>query len=373
MSRMIGCLAFLLCHSILVTSHAETWSDVSGKFRVEAAFVGVVGNQVQLKKADGRVINVPIAKLDAASIAQAKRLHEQANASVKPTARVAEEAAVATAESSAASLGQDPTIEDTLNVLNRTRYADPAIFWDLLPRTYRRDVNELVRLFAKSCDAETWNAVVGLVRKVHRLFDEKEDRIVGSPAVPAAQKEDVRQVLVVTGPVLQAILSSDLAERGAMQSFDGDQFFQSQYPELKKQVIEFAEVVDKMQPDGFAAQKFDFTMQLVSVDGDTAVVNATSPTQQKEMRFRRIEDRWLPEELLDRWSTDMTAAKRALEALQSDEGREAMTGINQAISMVSGMLDPLLEAKTQEEFESGAMSLAVFVQFLKASTGASER
>jgi type II secretory pathway component GspD/PulD (secretin) len=42
---------------------AHEWRDASGKFKVEAIFVRFVGDEVELKKSDGRLIKVPVAKL----------------------------------------------------------------------------------------------------------------------------------------------------------------------------------------------------------------------------------------------------------------------------------------------------------------------
>jgi len=42
---------------------ARTWTDVSGAFRVEAEFAGISDNAVQLKKADGKRISVPLDRL----------------------------------------------------------------------------------------------------------------------------------------------------------------------------------------------------------------------------------------------------------------------------------------------------------------------
>jgi hypothetical protein len=53
---------------------AETWSDNTGKFKVEAQFMGLQGDKVVLKKANGSVIQVPFARLDKSSQDLAKRL-----------------------------------------------------------------------------------------------------------------------------------------------------------------------------------------------------------------------------------------------------------------------------------------------------------
>jgi hypothetical protein len=48
------------------TTEVRTWVDVSGKFKIEAQFVKVEGDQVELQRTDGKTIKLPLAKLSAA-------------------------------------------------------------------------------------------------------------------------------------------------------------------------------------------------------------------------------------------------------------------------------------------------------------------
>src|SRR6056297_3500703 len=82
---------FSFCSFCLTPSlFAETWTDKSGTFSVEAEYVGVSGSNVLLKKSDGTTISVPIAKLSDESRDQAKKLFEMSQATTptnsKPTA-----------------------------------------------------------------------------------------------------------------------------------------------------------------------------------------------------------------------------------------------------------------------------------------------
>jgi hypothetical protein len=77
-SRMVVSAVILVAVGIVIPEKgfAETWTDATGSFSIEAKFVGVSGKDVVLQKADGKTINVPIARLSDASRAQAKRLYE---------------------------------------------------------------------------------------------------------------------------------------------------------------------------------------------------------------------------------------------------------------------------------------------------------
>ena len=82
--------AAIACGFIASFAYAETWSDKSGKFRIEAKFAGVQERSVLLKKPDGKTITVPINRLSDASRQQAKRLFEaqRATGGAAPAANV---------------------------------------------------------------------------------------------------------------------------------------------------------------------------------------------------------------------------------------------------------------------------------------------
>ena len=44
----------------------RTWLDATGEHRIEAAYVGLDGGKVKLKRADGKEIAVPLEKLSKA-------------------------------------------------------------------------------------------------------------------------------------------------------------------------------------------------------------------------------------------------------------------------------------------------------------------
>lgn len=51
--------------TIVTTIKSRSWSDVSGTFRVEALYLGIQGDQVLLRRKDGKEVSVPLARLSA--------------------------------------------------------------------------------------------------------------------------------------------------------------------------------------------------------------------------------------------------------------------------------------------------------------------
>jgi hypothetical protein len=52
--------------AVAAASASRTWTDSSGKFKIEAKFISLAGGQVTLEKPDGVQIRMPLDKLSAA-------------------------------------------------------------------------------------------------------------------------------------------------------------------------------------------------------------------------------------------------------------------------------------------------------------------
>ncbi len=71
------CLS-LLCLLPTLASGARIWRDVTGKYSIEAEFVAIEGDVVQLERSDGKVISVPLSKLRPSDREYAKSQAESA-------------------------------------------------------------------------------------------------------------------------------------------------------------------------------------------------------------------------------------------------------------------------------------------------------
>ena len=65
MNRHIVAFAILLATASVCQAQARKWTDVTGKFSVEAQFVELKDGQVRLRKTDGQEITVALEKLSA--------------------------------------------------------------------------------------------------------------------------------------------------------------------------------------------------------------------------------------------------------------------------------------------------------------------
>lgn len=72
------CSLALLCASLTERGGAEVWTDSTGTHSVTAEFLGLEGDIVTLRGANGKQIPISLAKLDAASRSLAEKLGNRA-------------------------------------------------------------------------------------------------------------------------------------------------------------------------------------------------------------------------------------------------------------------------------------------------------
>ncbi len=82
---VVALLVTVVCASV---APAREWTDATGKFSIKAELVDVRDGKVRLKKADGNVIAVPVAKLSKADQKYLQELQAKDLPSTVPTARL---------------------------------------------------------------------------------------------------------------------------------------------------------------------------------------------------------------------------------------------------------------------------------------------
>ncbi len=107
MRRGIAILVASFAIGAVTLALARTWTDDSGTYQVEADFVGFKDGQVQLKKQDGLVVEVPLSRLSAAD----RRFVESELRRQREAANKAEETAAANEEQTGA-LGEASSSAD---------------------------------------------------------------------------------------------------------------------------------------------------------------------------------------------------------------------------------------------------------------------
>jgi hypothetical protein len=345
--RWLLCLAGVLLGLSSGFARAETWIDATGKFRVEAKFLGLKGQDVYLKKdSDGATIKVPLSKLSAESQKLARELAGGAPAgAAADTPDAAARAIVADLES-----------------------GNLRAVWDAFPASYQKDVNDLIHTFAASMDADMWKGGADIVKKVQQILEQKKKFILAYPDVaPLADQLTPHYDKIVD--VLKAIVTSELSDLSKLKTLDLGKFLDGSGKKILEKIAAFAKEADpasvakaglpgaSVLADVPNLKKMKFTT--VSMDGDAAKLRIEEEGKDtREEDVVRVEGKWVPKEMADGWAAGIAAGKEQLQemgkSLKDPEAKKGVVGIMTVVNLVLGGIQA---AQTQEDFNKAIDSL----------------
>ncbi len=333
---------------------AETWTDVTGKHRIEAEFLSVSGGNIYLQKQDGTRIAVPIDRLSPESLALAKQRYQQAmSAGGSSPASVASESA-APATLGASKLGANPTARETAEAMTLALSEfDMVTIWDAFPAQQQNDIEELIRLSASSIDPKTWNSVASLLKKATKLVGEKKEFFLNNPLLAGAipNTPETHQAWDAAAELLDTYFNSTLTDQDAMKSFSMNQFIVSDVPKMRTAYGKLQSLASNLQDSPFGAMAALPVVETVSESSDEAVFKITQGGQTIEQKLVKAGNRWLPVEMVNDWDEDMANAKTALQQLSTPEAQQGMAGARAVLMMAEGQVDLMLSADSQETFD----------------------
>lgn len=160
-SMVLGFVFMVLATGDFALAEVRTWSDATGKFKIEAELIEATDEHVVLQKTDGKTVKVPIAKLSEAdqqfvADQQAASLGEEMPAeSAETPAETTEESSDATEEASAPA--------DAATDIKAARKA-ATDFLDMLRKDDRQPIGALLTKAAKAKVADGTSPVLSLAK-----------------------------------------------------------------------------------------------------------------------------------------------------------------------------------------------------------------
>lgn len=396
MNRLMLTL-FTLCVAVFTltgSTNAETWTDNTGKFQIEAEFSGVNGKNVVLKKADGTTIEVPINRLSAASHARAKELYtaSKGGGSANPTSPPAgmpkppEASAngnpnfkvpVAPAIAPLPAFPENATLQATFDFCRDQMMAGhPEVFWQALPEDMRQMMDSQVfrSTLAESLKSQqqTMKQVEGLFQKLAQVLVTQKQYVMNTPmlaqAVPPGMMPMVQQGYdPVVGTVYElGMLIFDLP---SIDTQTMSEMMDSHGPKLGGHL----KGIVAMLPPGMAQQALaGITIQ--QTDNDNGTLTMPGEAGPEVTQMVRYMGRWIPKDMADEWqrNKDSMLAEMKTELAAAQQGEQAAQANMMAgmmITVVGGILDPMLAAKSQAEFDQALMQVMQLAPMLGLGGG----
>ncbi len=381
---LIAALANLSMFLLAEPVAAETWSDASGKFTIQAEYAGIDGKNLVLVKSDGSRLSVPISKLSAESRAQAKTIYERQKS---PTAAspVAEPSMPRASSSTGLSKYQpapralnftpptpprispmqaypsDVSLEESLAyVRDQAMAGHLEVFWHALPTEMQAvadspELRDAMRAQIKE-NGEMSKQIVSIVDKLTEVLATKKQFILNSPMLAQVPPEFKPFIEQGFDPAVGLIheYADMVARTDTMMEVPLGDYVDYHFSRIGAHAQALLKVVPAEIRDPFvnsfvAAQtsETEGTISFSKQDGTTQTVQMT-----------RYNGRWLPSDLVTKWQSDkesmieQTVASVNNSEMSSNNDPQAKAGMEAAVAQAGVMLAPLLAANSQEEFDT---------------------
>ena len=315
---LLSCILFALIFTQPKFGLAETWTSLRGNFTVEAKMLGLWGDSVILQMDDGRRVSVNLLDLRSESRIQAKKIAQQLEES-----RLARITELRTEATDSASPAPDPLPEpkpassyappqanasasDFLNQMESALMSGHLIaLYDFLPPSYRKDVDEVVKISASSMDPTAWASITGIVQQIGDLIVTRQRWFLSNPRIaglgPAEQELFSGPFLTLAGLLRKGF---DPAAMQIQNLQTGD--FRPWLAERNAAVAPYlAQLFEQL--DVTSAQQFN----VESEENGVAVVNVSSGGIDTQVSYVQIEGYWVPKSLADTWAEEVTSMKES--------------------------------------------------------------
>ncbi len=361
-------------------ARAETWSDTTGKFKLEAEYAGIEGKSVVLRRADGKTVAVPIANLSAESRAQAKAHYQKSKAAggsmAKPGASTPTTATVASytpkkrelkfpvpsvpAIKPMSAFPENASLQETLDFVRAQALAGHLeVFWLALPEDMRQtaessELREGLRP-ALTSNAQTTNEVVAVMDKLLEVLITKKSFVMKSPILAQVPPEAMPLIEAGYEPVTGIIYEySEMAvNTEGIVNASLTSYLSYHLPRIGAHVQSLVNLVP-------APLRDSFVNGITAAQTDDASGTITWPKQDgttESVDMVKTNGRWIPKSLAEEWAAKkdtlvqdaIAAATANQDAGKTNPQLQAMTA--GMVKQADAVLDPLIAAKTQQEFD----------------------
>jgi hypothetical protein len=232
----------------------------------------------------------------------------------------------------------------------------PQVLWQAMPASYQEDLTALTREFAAKMDATVYDKIFAVLQKTVDLAKTKKEFILASSFMEMAEakRADIENGYDGVVELLETILNSEISNIESLSTIDYERFLSG----TGARVMEQAAAISKMSGDDPFTTEFKdklngATYELVSSEGDSAVVRATAADGESELLdLVRVEGRWVPKEMADEWAESIGGAREKLAAMTDEEIAQSRVQIMMGVAMAESFVDQIAATTTQEEFNT---------------------
>jgi hypothetical protein len=361
---------FLLCLIWLGTAalvHGRTpmtWTDKTGKHKVEAEFVKLDGTTLVLKRTDGKVIELSITNLDAASQNQARQ--------------AAREALLEKPAAPAASGSNAPVIKFPANatakefvdlVIAEVKKKNNLVYWDALPASYQKDVEEVANLAISKVDPAIFVQIENVGKRAIKVLRTKKEMVLATPMVQQVPGDvQLPRIYDPAVDLLEAYVVSDFLKpqrikEGRIRDLLGN-YMRNANAKMEQLIAVLP--ADLPFRDQFAVgipEGFRYELEEIGSKASLKLLYREQPPV--PMVLVQEQGRWLPEQLVENWSAQVKQIKAQIQNVTPEQMAQAKQQVGAVIGLtINPVIGQLENASSQAEFDEAINNIAETVKGL---------
>lgn len=226
--------------------------------------------------------------------------------------------------------------------------------WNFFPASYQQDINGLVQEFATKMDPEMYNGSFETGQRLTRLLKDKKEFILKNEMIKGlpVPQDKLDQYWEPGVGILSALFNSDVSSLDKLKSFDGGKFLSTSGNEIAQNVVTFSDLIPAKEGELSFSEKLEQAkVTLVSEEGDTATIKLEVPGEKPEEEVLvKVEEKWIPKTLADKWKSKMEDAHQKLAELTPEKVTAQKGQYLSGLKTMNDKLAKLESAKNEEEF-----------------------
>lgn len=362
------------------------WSDNTGRFKVDAQYLRVEGEQLVLKRVDGREIKIPFERLSPESLELARTKSGMSipkGSSPKPAPSEPKGASPGTPSKATPSnaLPEKTSPESSRPVAKFQDNMDPkefidlifketaqdnyVVMWDALPASKQKQLEELMVEFARKVDPRSFDMIRKTRNSLVEILRKQQNFILNSSvlAMPPDVRQEFEPVYPAMVDVADHLVAKELLDGKRMQQGNMRGLLDTYLTRLSKSVEKAIVALPTDNPirsqyeDAKILNKPNWTVEKSSSTSATLSIPPApgGPPPPPPIALVLSEGRWLPEDLVKNWDMGISQAKGFIATMNPEQIQQ---GLTTALFVVNAPLNSLKNAKSQEEFDRTLGELA---------------
>lgn len=229
------------------------------------------------------------------------------------------------------------------------RKGNTVEIFQLLPKSYQKDVNDIVSLFGKKMDAEVWKVSTDLLGEVAKTAQAQKKLLAEVMAAEGDKKPTPEQLQKAEEQITTSCIALEGLSEVSLDSLKkGDTISL-----LKNQKI--AKVSVSALPEDFDLSKYKISGAKQTEKGVTITISR-GKDQTEDIPMVLVDSVWVPTDLADSWNGAIKSAKESISEAQliTPEMKKKILTIAPTLKLG---ITQMRQAKNKDQLQMGMMGL----------------